>query len=53
MIIPKKEIKIAFSRSAGKGGQNINKVSTKVILHWNIWQSSVLTQRQKEEIIKK
>jgi len=51
MIIPEREIEIAFSRSAGRGGQNVNKVSTKVILHWNIWQSSILTQKQKEKII--
>ena len=30
------ELEFSFARSGGPGGQNVNKVSSKVILHWNI-----------------
>ncbi len=34
--IPFSEFTFSFSRSSGAGGQNINKVNSKVILNWNI-----------------
>jgi ribosome-associated protein len=30
------ELDFSFARSGGPGGQNVNKVSSKVVLHWNI-----------------
>ncbi len=33
--IPIEEISFTFSRSGGPGGQNVNKVSSKVTLFWN------------------
>lgn len=44
------ELKFNFSRSSGPGGQNVNKVSTKVELRFNIDQSTILTDNQKEII---
>ena len=35
VIIPGDELAIAFARSGGAGGQNVNKVSSKVELRWN------------------
>src|SRR5215813_9233405 len=35
VIIPAGELALAFSRSGGPGGQNVNKVSSKVELRWN------------------
>lgn len=35
VIIPGGELAIAFSRSGGPGGQNVNKVASKVELRWN------------------
>jgi ribosome-associated protein len=37
------ELKFKFSRSGGKGGQNVNKVETKVELVFNIEQSRMLS----------
>jgi ribosome-associated protein len=37
-----KEVKFGFSRSGGKGGQNVNKVETKVELVFNIDDSMVI-----------
>lgn len=38
------------SRSGGKGGQNVNKVSTKVLLEFDVEHSLILTAEQKERI---
>lgn len=40
--IPLAEMRLSFSRSGGPGGQNVNKVNTKVTLHWNVVSSSHL-----------
>lgn len=34
--IPFSEFHFSFARSGGTGGQNVNKVNTKVILYWKI-----------------
>jgi ribosome-associated protein len=39
------------TRSSGSGSQNVNKVSTKVILLLNVLESNVLTQDQKDIIL--
>ena len=33
--IPATEITLTFARSAGPGGQNVNKVNSKAVLRWN------------------
>src|ERR1041384_7885160 len=43
VIIPSSELAFAFSRSGGPGGQNVNKVSSKVELRWNPSTSAALT----------
>ncbi len=47
------ELSFKASRSGGKGGQNVNKVSTKVELRFNVMDSSHLTEEQKELISSK
>jgi len=49
----KKEISYQTSRSGGKGGQNVNKVETKVEIEFDVTASRVLSERQKEVILKK
>ena len=41
------ECRFEATRSSGSGGQNVNKVSTKVILLLNIFESNVLDEEQK------
>ena len=57
MNIPKpelqKEITFKASRSGGKGGQNVNKVSTKVELLFDIQSSLLFTDEQKELLLTK
>ncbi len=47
------EIKFSTSRSSGPGGQNVNKVNTKVSLRWNVVESAILLPDQKELLLKK
>ena len=34
--IPEAELRLSFARSSGPGGQNVNKVSSKAVLHFDI-----------------
>jgi len=51
-VIPSNEIKWRFSRSSGPGGQNVNKIESRVELIFNLEDSKVLNDYQKE-ILKK
>lgn len=48
--IPLQELDFSYSRSGGPGGQNVNKVSSKVTLKWDFWRSKALTIEQKGAI---
>lgn len=45
------ELTFKAVRSSGAGGQHVNKVSSKVILFFNIAESEILTDEQKETLI--
>jgi len=47
------ELNFSFSRSSGPGGQNVNKVNTKVELRFNISSSVVLSVEEKAVLLEK
>ena len=50
LTIPDEEISFEFSRSSGPGGQNVNKVSTRVTLLFDVAGSPSLTEEQRTRI---
>jgi len=47
LVIPSNEIKWRFSRSSGPGGQNVNKIESRVEIIFNLEDSKVLNDYQK------
>ena len=46
LTIPSGELSIQFARSGGSGGQNVNKVSSKVDLRWDLASSASVTDEE-------
>lgn len=53
LVIPERELAYRRSRSSGPGGQNVNKVETKVTLLFDIDRSEQLDADQKDRIRQK
>jgi ribosome-associated protein len=53
LTIPAGELEMAFARSGGPGGQNVNKVSSKVDLRWNPETSTALTLDDRQLLLAK
>ena len=47
------ELEIKTTRSSGPGGQNVNKVNTKIVLRFNVLNSQLLSSNEKQLIIAK
>jgi ribosome-associated protein len=47
------ELDFTASRSSGPGGQNVNKVNSKIAVKFDVVHSQVLTQEEKEILLKK
>lgn len=53
ITIPEHELEITASRSGGAGGQHVNKTDTRITLRWNIKNTTILTEEQKQRILEK
>ena len=48
--IPEEELHWTFARSGGPGGQNVNKVASKAVLHWDFAKSNALPDDAKQRL---
>lgn len=53
LVIPESELTFTAARSGGPGGQNVNKVNSKVSVEFHVASSSVLTDEQKAKIARR
>jgi len=53
VVIPSGELAIAFARSGGPGGQNVNKVASKVELRWNPTTSAALSADERAWLVER
>jgi ribosome-associated protein len=52
LIIPAGCLKLSYSRSSGPGGQNVNKLNTRVSISLNISECHVFSDAQKLRLVK-
>ncbi len=52
IVISEEDIFFKFSRSSGPGGQNVNKVNTRVTLFFDLANAAGFTDAQKSRILK-
>jgi ribosome-associated protein len=51
MRIPIAELDFTYARSSGPGGQNVNKVNSKAVMHWDVIRSPTLPQAVRIRLI--
>jgi ribosome-associated protein len=50
IAVPDEELYFTFARSGGPGGQNVNKVASKAVLHWDLAGNATLPADVKERL---
>lgn len=53
LVIPEDELEVSYARSGGPGGQNVNKVETKVLLSFSIAESRAFGERRRELLMER
>ena len=51
LVIPEAELSVQRTRSGGPGGQNVNKVNTRIELYFDVEASAVLRADQKRRVL--
>ncbi len=50
IVIPESDLSATFSRAAGPGGQNVNKVASRVTLHFALSETEALADEVKDRL---
>lgn len=53
LTLPADELQVSFARSGGPGGQNVNKVASKVVLRFSVKHSEALSEPQRHLILQR
>ncbi len=48
-----REFRFRYDRSSGPGGQNVNKVNSKVTLHWGLKRSESVSESLRQRFVKR
>ena len=51
LVIPDSELDVKATRSSGAGGQHVNKTSSRIEITWNVQDSKVLSDEQRQMIV--
>jgi len=50
VVIPGRELRWQFTRSAGPGGQSVNTTDSRVALSWSLSESTAVTEAQRDRL---
>jgi len=53
LLIPEDELQVSYSRSGGPGGQNVNKLETRVTLRYSVRESQALDEAQRARLLER
>jgi len=53
LVLPPEELSVSFARSGGPGGQNVNKVETKVVLRFSVIGSATLGEARRSRLLER
>ncbi len=53
LTLPLSEFSFRFSRSGGPGGQNVNKVSSRVEIEFDVMHSPALSEAQRQRLVRR
>ena len=51
LVLPPEELRVSFARAGGPGGQNVNKVESKVVLRFDVRASRALGEIRRARVL--
>src|SRR5262245_59951362 len=51
LVLPEDELQVEATRAGGPGGQNVNKVATRITLRWSVAASRALDEAQRARLL--